>query len=540
MAQVSSHPPSADVSRSDVLVFETFDAVDYAAQSVLRQLPIHAAPLPEEALVSWLARLAGRYGAPPLTLAQASIGLRPVDPRRSREAWWQRPGGTVIEIISQMTGIAIESVREATFEDWALSCRHEGAPDRFSARHFRVVRPDGCRMRRFVVCPVCLAEDAEPYVRKTWTLGWIAVCTRHRTVLLSKCPTCCGVFRLPSVGSFEPFAPHLCSDCGASLAGVLTREAHAAAIRIQDALLDIKHRGIASLPGLGVIDWSPAMAVADVLLGMIWVGTKPNLRGRLLRRIADDFDLGQVRGGLADNYSGLLILAWLFGEWPDRLNMTMRMLRTPPLRYLMNRWNDIDDNLRARLLHTMGHGRAPQTLQPATWSAWLDGLDATELRAKARRERYAYRRIRLLAIADVCDGKRIEAVANAIDVQPETVQRWLERGAAGGLDAALELYGNSVLNAAQRAELARMIARGRKPGSNEEAWSARDIQAEAKSRFSVELSIQAAARLRTAHTPKCRRRSRPEIAEQKLSGPDADLSPVFSGPVHLLPDQSTK
>jgi len=120
------------------------------------------------------------------------------------------------------------------------------------------------------------------------------------------------------------------------------------------------------------------------------------------------------------------------------------------------------------------------------------------------------------------------------------VQRWLERGAAGGLDAALELYGNSVLNAAQRAELARMIARGRKPGSNEEAWSARDIQAEAKSRFSVELSIQAAARLRTAHTPKCRRRSRPEIAEQKLSSPDADLSPVFSGPVHLLPDQSTK
>jgi transposase len=145
-----------------------------------------------------------------------------------------------------------------------------------------------------------------------------------------------------------------------------------------------------------------------------------------------------------------------------------------------------------------------------------------------------------LAIADVCDGKRIEAVANAIDVQPETVQRWLERGAAGGLDAALELNGNSVLNAAQRAELACVIARGCRRGSNRNVWSAHDIQAEAKSRFGVELSIHAAERLRTAHSPKRRRRPRQEIAEQKLSGSDADLGPVFSGPVHLLPDQSTK
>jgi transposase len=252
-----------------------------------------------------------------------------------------------------------------------------------------------------------------------------------------------------------------------------------------------------------------------------------------LRRIANDLDVGRIRCGLADNYAGLLILIWLLDEWPERLHMTMRMLRTPPLQRLINRWDDIDGNLREKLLYTMSNRHTPRSFRPATWSAWLGGLNATELRTRARRERYAYRRTRLLAIADVCDGKRVEAVANAIDVQAETVQRWLRQGAAGGLDAALEWKSNSVLNAEQRAELADMIARERRHGSKGDALSAHDIRAEAKAQFGVELSIQAAARLRTTHTPKRRRRLGPETAEHELSSPDADLSPVFSGPVHL-------
>jgi transposase len=138
------------------------------------------------------------------------------------------------------------------------------------------------------------------------------------------------------------------------------------------------------------------------------------------------------------------------------------------------------------------------------------------------------------------DGRRVEAVANTIDVQAETVYRWLQQGAAGGLDAALERKSNSALNSAQRAELAVRIAHGRGRAGSSYAWSARDIQAEAKARFGVELSTQAAARLRTAHTPKRRRQLWQEIAEQQPSSLGADSSPVFSGPVHLFPDQSAK
>jgi transposase len=523
-----------------MLDVETLDMDVDAAQRALRHLPVYAGPQPDEALVSWLARLAGRYDAPAFRFAQAAVGLRPVDPRRSREAWWERPGPNVIEGIGRMTGTAVEAVRATTFEDWGPPSRHEGTPDRFSARHFRVVRLDGRRMRRFVVCPACLVDDAESYVRKTWTLGWVAVSAHHHTVLLSTCPKCRITLRLPAPSSFEPFAPDICGHCGAPLAGAATRDAHAAAIALQAALLEVKRRGEARLPGLGVLDWPTAMAAADVLLGAIWTNTEPNLRSRFLRRVANDLGLDRIQRGLADNYAGLLILAWLLDAWPDRLHMTMQMLRTSPLRSLINRWDDIDSNMRARLLHAMGHGRAPRPPQPTRWSAWLAGLDAAKLRASARRERYAFRRVRLLAIADVRDGNRIEAVASGIGVQAQTVHRWLQQGAASGLDAALEWKSNSVLNSAQRAELADLIARGRKRCRHSAAWSAREIQEEAKASFDIEISMQAAARLCRAHAPKRRHQTKREIVEQLPRSIGTDSSPVFSGPVHLLPDQSGK
>jgi transposase len=466
------------------------------------------------------------------------FGLRAMDPRRSREGWWQRPSTDVMQTISLLTGIAIEFVRAATFDGWAHSCRHDDASDRFAARHFRIARPDGRRMHRFVACPACLAGDVEPYVRKTWTLGWVAVCAVHRTVMLSVCPICRGMLRLPAHSSLRPFAPQTCSRCGAGFTNVHTRHAHEAAIRLQHALLDIKRLGAATLPGLGMVEWPMAMAAADVLLGTIWIGTEPYLRGKLLRRIANDLGLGQLRGGMADNYGGLLILAWLFDEWPDRLRTTMQVLRTAKLRRLVNRWDDIDTNLRVRLLHKMGDGHPKWPFATAMWSSWVNGLDAVELRARARRERYTYRRVRLLAIADVRDGNRVEAVAQAINVQPETVYRWLRQGATGGLDAAVEWKTKSALSSAQRAELAVWIARDPKPSRHGiSTWRNQDIQAEAKTRFGVELSSQSAARLRAAHGRK--RRGRPNKLEfgRALA---AEPSPVFSEPVHLLPNQSAK
>lgn len=39
-------------------------------------------------------------------------------------------------------------------------------------------------------CPRCLAEDAEPYYRRSWRLAFITFCERHRVPLFDRCPQC--------------------------------------------------------------------------------------------------------------------------------------------------------------------------------------------------------------------------------------------------------------------------------------------------------------------------------------------------------------
>lgn len=38
------------------------------------------------------------------------------------------------------------------------------------------------------VCPHCLAEEA--YIKQSWHLKWVNVCTKHNCSLISKCPEC--------------------------------------------------------------------------------------------------------------------------------------------------------------------------------------------------------------------------------------------------------------------------------------------------------------------------------------------------------------
>ena len=39
-------------------------------------------------------------------------------------------------------------------------------------------------------CPLCLAEDEEPYFRRKWRLAFVVSCERHHTLLHDRCPHC--------------------------------------------------------------------------------------------------------------------------------------------------------------------------------------------------------------------------------------------------------------------------------------------------------------------------------------------------------------
>lgn len=55
--------------------------------SVQHTIPIHAAPMPDEALASWLCRLATKIDMSPLAFNRHAFGID----SRGDTQWWRRP-----------------------------------------------------------------------------------------------------------------------------------------------------------------------------------------------------------------------------------------------------------------------------------------------------------------------------------------------------------------------------------------------------------------------------------------------------------------
>ncbi len=97
---------------------------------------------------------------------------------------------------------------------------------------------------------------------------------------------------------------------------------------------------------------------------------------------------------------------------------------------------------------------------------WSAEDDAASLRARYRRARRADVRPRLQGLWLVRTGRTTRAVAEVVEVEERTVQRWLAWYRAGGLAAVTgrRAHGRgaaSFLTAEQRAELADEVATGR-------------------------------------------------------------------------------
>jgi hypothetical protein len=84
-------------------------------------------------------------------------------------------------------------------------------------------------------------------------------------------------------------------------------------------LVAIKRAGMGIVPGLGPIDWETLVALSDLVLSALWVDTVDYARERLFAEIVHDLDLPPERRLLIDwptNYGTLVLLTWLFAEWP--------------------------------------------------------------------------------------------------------------------------------------------------------------------------------------------------------------------------------
>lgn len=464
------------------------------------RLPGQVTPLAGEALASWLLRYAEPFGIAPedLLLRNCDIELT------AHGDWSRRPHPALIERLAQATGADPMMVAGLTM--WSGDEAADDLRDRFSALRFRAASTMSRGQRRMAVCPHCLAEDAMPYVRRDWTIGWATVCPDHAAVLIGDCPECGYRLRMPALSSRDYFAPDRCPRCAFRLGAASPREAHDAVISLHRRLLEARDNGAFMLPGQGPLSWPVALALFDVILGAVWIDTRLVTRRRLFARIEGDFGCGALGNDPTGSYEGLMILAWILEGWPDRVRTAIAIVQGPRPRRQLERWRGLDDGIRQTMLDML-LAIWPEQKHPedrAWWRAWIENLQETgeQLRARAAIDRFPHRRARLLALADVRDGMPVELAAEAAGVVPRTLYIWLKRGAKGGLESALDRQ-RGALNQAQAVQIAQWIAEA---PTNQPRWRSNRVKNEVMRRFGLEISLEVAARLLRKHGPWVRRR----------------------------------
>lgn len=424
------------------------------------QLPLHVAPQRGEALVSWIARLSTAFELSPLALSRMAFGIDvAADPE-----WWRRPSAETLAIIAGKTGVGTCELVAMTFAGWAYA-RDDEAPERFGARRWSASPLLHSRGRRVDICPLCLAEGRRSYLRLLWMNGWAGVCPDHCVTLTGQCRSCRCVLRIDSLKTRRPVDLTVCPKCGASLAGAEAEPAHPLALQLQGVLIAGKRSGRTVLPGARIVDWPTTMAVADVLLGMVWADIRRRYRDRLFARIASDLGLGDGdKIAWSSNYGGLLILAWLFDDLVAHLPAAIAILRAPRLDRLLARLPELSIEMSKRLRVILAPAIAPPPKGRRSWCNWINNLpeSGASLRERAFLERYKVRRQRLFAFAAIRDGVTVEDAAASVGVIARTVYRWLHQGAEQGLEAALERpRRRSQLSGAQAEALGRWIAADR-------------------------------------------------------------------------------
>ena len=147
----------------------------------------------------------------------------------------------------------------------------------------------------------------------------MAVCPVHGTILIERCKSCGAGLHAAPFATAAPFSPATCARCAKSVLGNSDLVAHPSVVHLQAALFRGKRDGILELEGLGRVTWREMVALADVLIGMVWTDLTLAEQDEIFRLYTSD-TLNQRRevDHIYDcRHGSLHFLAWLTAGWPD-------------------------------------------------------------------------------------------------------------------------------------------------------------------------------------------------------------------------------
>ena len=160
-----------------------------------RHWPIHPQPLADELLSSWMIRVARDNGFKVHNFYADHFG-------RERQIWnrdidhhaptWLLDG---LETYSGVPHTRLEALTLRAFESIAYERLNETGNTRLLMPLSIFHRTRRAYGQQF--CPLCLATDKTPYLRRRWRLALVVVCVRHGVLLQDRCGNC-----------GRPLAPH--------------------------------------------------------------------------------------------------------------------------------------------------------------------------------------------------------------------------------------------------------------------------------------------------------------------------------------------
>lgn len=283
----------------------------------VRRLPYYVRSAKGEALVSWAWRLARKFEWNLATLAHVGWDLR----EPLRPDWWVRPDDALLLTLESRTGIDYKLLRSMTFLDWKSPMDRDGGDGSLGGWLPNRVTPRD-RHDSLAVCPECLWEDKSPFLRQAWLIPWAAVCEKHRSALLTRCPTCGWPLRVPVSGSRMKFVANRCARCGFDLNGSESPSVPDAICEFHTALLRGTKTGLVQLPGAPTLKWSDFLVTAGYIRTAIWAEKKASSdRLTLLRAMSQNerFYINAGVSSLRDRLGGFMLLAWLLDDWPNNL-----------------------------------------------------------------------------------------------------------------------------------------------------------------------------------------------------------------------------